>query len=275
MAVYAIGDVQGCYDALRRLLDRLRYDDARDQLWFAGDVVNRGPQSLAVLRFVSSLSRAVVVLGNHELHLLAVASGQAATRKRDTLEEILAAPDRDELLHWLRHRPLLHHDRGLGCALVHAGLLPQWSIDQAQELASEVQNMIARSDRNALFTHMYGDTPDHWDDRLSGWARARIIINAFTRLRYCDGDGRLDLRPKMAPGTQPAQLRPWFEVAERRSRDVRIVFGHWSTLGLWCGDGVIGLDSGCVWGGRLSAVRLDGEPEFESVACTGDPAPEK
>lgn len=267
MAVYAIGDVQGCYDALRRLLDRLRYDDGRDRLWLAGDLVNRGPQSLEVLRFVKSLSGAVAVLGNHDLHLLAVASGQAPVRRRDTLDDILAAPDRDELLEWLRHRPLMHHDRELGCALVHAGLLPQWSIDQAHDLADEIQELIVRSDRNALFTHMYGDTPDHWDERLSGWARARLVINAFTRLRYCDREGRLDLRPKMAPGSQPDHLMPWFAVPERRSAGTRIAFGHWSTLGLWHGDSVIGLDSGCVWGGLLTAVRLDGEPEFATVAC--------
>lgn len=275
MAVYAIGDVQGCYDALRRLLDKLRYEDGRDQIWFAGDLVNRGPQSLEVLRFVKSLPGAVVVLGNHDLHLLAVASGQAPTRKRDTLEEILAAPDCDELLSWLRQRPLLHHDPSLGYVLVHAGLLPQWSFEQARALADEIHELIARSDRNALFTHMYGDTPDHWDERLSGWARARLIINAFTRLRYCDREGRLDLRPKMAPGTQPEHLMPWFTVPERRFANTRVVFGHWSTLGLWQGDGVIGLDSGCVWGGLLSAVRLDGEPEFAAVSCAAQQAPEK
>lgn len=275
MAVYAIGDVQGCYDALRRLLDRLGYDDSRDRLWFAGDLVNRGPQSLQVLRFVKSLSDSVAVLGNHDLHLLAVASGQAPVRKRDTLEEILAAPDRDELLDWLRRRPLLHYDPSLGCAMVHAGLLPQWSIEQARVLADEIEELVARSDRSALFTHMYGDTPDHWDERLSGWARARLIINAFTRLRYCDRDGRLDLRPKMAPGSQPDHLMPWFAVPARRSTGVRIVFGHWSTLGLWRGEGVIGLDSGCVWGGLLTAVRLDGEPEFATVACAAQQTPEK
>lgn len=273
MAVYAIGDVQGCYDALRRLLDKLRYDDRKDRIWFAGDLVNRGPQSLEVLRFVKSLGNVVAVLGNHDLHLLAVASGQAPARKRDTLEEVLAAPDRDELLSWLRHRPLMHYDAHVGYALVHAGLLPQWSIEDAQALATETQEMIVRSDRNALFTHMYGDTPDHWDKQLSGWARIRIVINAFTRLRYCDRQGHLDLRPKMAPGSQPDQLMPWFTVPERRSAGIRIVFGHWSTLGRWAGNGVIGLDSGCVWGGSLTAVRLDGEPEFEAVPCTAQQTP--
>lgn len=275
MAVYAIGDVQGCYDALRRLLDRLRYDDRDDRLWFAGDLVNRGPQSLDVLRFVKSLNAGVTVLGNHDLHLLAVASGQAPVRRRDTLDDILAAPDRDELLAWLRQRPLLHYDPDLGYAMVHAGLLPQWTLDQARALAVETQDLVARSDRNALFTHMYGDTPDHWDERLSGWARTRLVINAFTRLRYCDREGRLDLRPKMAPGSQPEHLMPWFAVPQRRSVGTPIVFGHWSTLGVWHGNGVIGLDSGCVWGGRLTAVRLDGEPQFEAVACAARQTLEK
>lgn len=267
MAVYAVGDVQGCYAALRALLDRIGFDPGADTLWLTGDLVNRGPDSLAVLRFVRTLPSAVTVLGNHDLHLLAVASGQAPLKRRDTLDEILSAPDRDELLAWLRTCPLLHHDERLGWTLVHAGLLPQWDLATAQRLAAEAAQLIGHSDHNDLFRHMYGDTPDHWDESLGGWARARVIINGFTRLRYCDRDGRMDLRPKMKPGGQPPGLLPWFEVPGRRSRDLRVVFGHWSTLGVWNADGVLGLDSGCLWGGRLTAARLDGEPRFDAVPC--------
>lgn len=267
MAVYAIGDVQGCYDGLRALLDKLRFDPDSDVLWFAGDLVNRGPQSLEVLRFVSAIPSIVSVLGNHDLHCLAVASGQAPKKKSDTFEALFSAPDRDELLGWLRGRPLLHHDDKLTATLVHAGLLPAWDLREAARLAREGEHAIARSDKNELFIHMYGDTPDHWQESLEGWARLRIIINAFTRLRYCHADGRLDLRPKMAPGHQPAGLLPWFQVPGRLSQPNRIVFGHWSTLGVWNQDNVIGLDSGCLWGGRLTAVRLDGPAQFTDVSC--------
>ncbi len=268
MAVYAIGDVQGCFDPLRALLDKLNYDPGVDRLWFAGDLVNRGPQSLSVLRLVKSLPNAVTVLGNHDLHLLAVASGQAPQKKHDTFDDVLSAPDCDELLGWLRACPLLHHDAEHGCALVHAGVLPQWELTTALQLAAEAGEFIRRSDRNELFTHMYGDSPDHWQDDLGGWARIRIIINAFTRLRYCDEHGRMDLRPKGRPGKQPPHLLPWFQVPGRMTRDTRIIFGHWSTLGLWDADGVIALDSGCLWGGTLTAVRLDTDPlQFTAVAC--------
>jgi bis(5'-nucleosyl)-tetraphosphatase (symmetrical) len=272
MAVYAVGDVQGCYDALRSLLDTLDFDPGSDTLWLTGDLVNRGPQSLEVLRFVRTLPSAVSVLGNHDLHLLAVASGQAPAKRRDTLEAILAAPDRRELLDWLRARPLLHHDEGLGFTLVHAGLLPQWDLATACRLAAEAEHYIRHSDRNDLYMHMYGDSPDHWDDALRGWARIRVIINAFTRLRYCAADGRMDLRPKMKPGGQPAGLIPWFEAPGRRSRDLRVIFGHWSTLGMRNADGVIAIDSGCLWGGRLTAVRIDRALQFSDVPCEASAA---
>jgi len=275
MAVYAIGDVQGCYAPMQQLLARLRFDPARDRLWFTGDLVNRGPQSLEVLRFVKSLEdRAVCVLGNHDLHLLAVAAGTAKSGKRDTLDDILRAPDRDELLRWLRTCPLLHHDADLGYTLIHAGLLPPWDLAQAQRLARETEIML-RSDRHPeFFRHMYGDLPDHWNENLHGFDRLRVIVNAFTRLRYCDLDGNMDLRPKGPPGSQPPGLLPWFQVPGRRSHGLKIIIGHWSTLGLWQGDGVIGLDSGCLWGRSLSAARLDAEPvEIFSVACESYQSP--
>jgi len=268
MAVYAIGDVQGCYDNLRALLEKIGYDRARDRLWFVGDLVNRGPQSAAVLRFVMGLEQAVCVLGNHDLHLLAVAAGRARARPEDRLEDVLTAPDRDALLHWLRSRPLLHHDAALGYTLVHAGLLPAWDLTVAQALAREAEAVLRGPDASELYTQMYGDEPGAWDASLGGWARLRVIINAFTRLRYCWPDGRMDLRPKGPPGSQPRGLLPWFQVPGRVSQTLRIVFGHWSTLGLWNRDGVIGLDSGCLWGGSLSAVRLAETPEFFSVPCT-------
>jgi bis(5'-nucleosyl)-tetraphosphatase (symmetrical) len=267
MSVYAIGDVQGCYDSLRALLDKIRFDPFRDTLWFTGDLVNRGPQSLEVLRFVSALPNCVAVLGNHDLHCLAVAAGAAPAKKRDTLEPLLAAPDRDELLGWLCQMPLFHFDPTYNCALVHAGLLPQWDIPLAAKLAREAEALIRHSDRNRLFQHMYGDEPDHWDESLAGWARTRIIINAFTRLRYCHADGRLDLRPKMRPGDQPSGLLPWFVLPAHRSDVTRIIFGHWSTLGFLHTDKITALDSGCLWGGRLTAWRVDAPAEPVQVPC--------
>lgn len=275
MAVYAIGDVQGCYAPLQQLLVRLNFDPARDRLWFTGDLVNRGPQSLEVLRFVRGLGeRAICVLGNHDLHLLALATETARPGKRDTLDEILRAPDSDELLAWLRSRPLLHHDAALGCTLVHAGLLPPWDLAQAQRLAREAEAVLGGDSYVEFFHHMYGDLPDHWNENLHGFDRLRVIVNAFTRLRYCDLDGNMDLRPKGPPGSQPPDLLPWFQVPGRRSHGLNIIFGHWSALGLWRGDGVIGLDSGCVWDRSLTAVRLAaGALEFFSVKCEPHQSP--
>lgn len=267
MAVYAIGDVQGCYDALQALLEKIHFNRARDRLWFVGDLVNRGPQSAAVLRFVMGLDRTVCVLGNHDLHLLAVAAGRAPSRPEDRIEDILAAPDREALLRWLRARPLLHHDAALGYTLVHAGLLPAWDLATAQALAAEAESVLRGPDAGELFSHMYGDAPGAWDPALDGWARLRVIVNAFTRLRFCRADGHMELRSKGPPGSQPQGLMPWFQVPGRRNRALRIVFGHWSSLGVWNRDGVIGLDSGCLWGGSLSAVRLDETPQFFSVPC--------
>jgi bis(5'-nucleosyl)-tetraphosphatase (symmetrical) len=275
MAVYAIGDVQGCFSALQALLRKLAFDGAHDTLWFTGDLVNRGPQSLEVLRFVAGLGeRAITVLGNHDLHLLAVACSAAARRRRDSFGDVLTAPDRGQLLSWLRRQPLLHHDAELGYTLVHAGLLPQWDLAQARVLAGEVERALRGSSYVELLERMYGDQPDKWDDTLSGWERLRLAVNAFTRLRYCTVDGRMELAPVGVPGSQPSHLLPWFQAPQRRTRMLTVIFGHWSTLGAWQGDGVIALDSGCVWGRSLTAVRLDGrEHEFVSVACEQKQAP--
>jgi len=269
MTTWAIGDVQGCFDALQALLEKIHFDRARDRLWFTGDLVNRGPASLETLRFVKDLGeRAVTVLGNHDLHLLAAAHGHARHSKHDTFDDVLAAPDRDELLDWLRRRPLLHHDAELGWTLIHAGLLPQWDLADAQRLATEADNVLRGPGMVDFFAHMYGDIPDHWREELRGHERTRVIVNAFTRLRYCDREGAMDLRFKGALGDQPPDLVPWFQAPHRRSRDARIVFGHWSTLGPYDGDNVLALDSGCLWGRLLTAARLEsGHAEMVSIPC--------
>jgi bis(5'-nucleosyl)-tetraphosphatase (symmetrical) len=269
---YAIGDVQGCYTELRALLDQLSFSCDRDQIWFVGDLVNRGPQSLQVLRFVRDLGEnAVTVLGNHDLHLLAVACGSHRKRKSDTLDEIFAAPDRDDLLGWLMARPLAHHEHG--DLLVHAGLVPQWTVATALELAHEVESAL-RTDPRALFENMYGDEPTRWSEMLVGMERLRFAINVLTRLRVCTPDGEVDLKMKGKPTRGHSKLRPWFEIETRRSREARIVFGHWSALGLVMQREVIGLDSGCVWGGALTAVDLDNDRPPVSLPCTGYQLPD-
>jgi len=250
------------------LLDALRFDEKRDTLWFVGDLVNRGPESLACLRFVKSLGdRAIAVLGNHDLHLVCVAEGAQKSRKRDTLEEVLAAPDLDELTHWIRHRPLLHVEGGF--VLVHAGLIPEWTVGNAQALAREVQAALRAKDYLRFLQRMYGDEPARWDDSLEGWDRLRVITNAMTRLRVLHPDGTMALGYKGEPGEATTGLTPWFDAPRRKSRDHAIVCGHWSALGLAIRDDLLSLDSGCVWGRALTAVRLEDREVF-SVAC---PAP--
>lgn len=270
MAVYAIGDIQGCFHELQQLLAHLRFDPSQDRLWFAGDLVNRGPHSLETLRFVRNLGpAALTVLGNHDLHLLAVANQASKLKAKDTLHPILDASDRDELLDWLRRQPLLHHDAALGYTLVHAGLPPQWDLAQAQRCAQDIETQLRSADYADFFTHMYGDEPTLWSDTLTGWDRLRFITNCLTRLRYCDSEGRLALAYKGAPGSQPPHLKPWFEHAQRRSRDLKILFGHWSTLGERNDAGIYPLDSGCLWGGQLTALRLDGAVHWIRIPCAG------
>jgi bis(5'-nucleosyl)-tetraphosphatase (symmetrical) len=257
MSNYAIGDLQGCHDALRRLLDRLAFAPSVDRLWLTGDLVNRGPDSLATLRFIKNLGDAATsVLGNHDLHALAVAHGGRKGR-RDTLDELLGAPDRDELFAWLRGLPLLAETGGW--IIVHAGLAPQWDIAQARRCAREAEAALRGRRFTELLTRMYGDQPDRWDEGLEGLQRLRFIVNCFTRLRYCDAGGRMAFKPKGAPGTQPEGLLPWFTVPGRRSAGADLIFGHWSTLGRvhWPEARVYGLDSGAVWGGALTALRLE------------------
>lgn len=276
MAIFAVGDVQGCYDDLRRLLDRLSFNPAEDRLWLTGDLVNRGPKSLETLRFVRGLGdRAICVLGNHDLHLLAVAAGHAKLRRNDTLDAVLAAQDRDDLLDWLSHRPLLHHDDALGYTLIHAGLPPQWTLATAQACARELEAVLRGPEAAAFFAHMYGNQPDRWSVELSGFDRLRFIVNCFTRLRFVGPAGELDLEHKGPPGSQPPDFVPWFAAPGRASAGLHILFGHWSTLGEVTGHTVYALDSGCVWGGRLSALRLDGDDSgaWYSVDCPGAQRP--
>ena len=274
MARYAIGDIQGCFDELKALLERCHYSADRDELWFVGDLVNRGPKSLETLRFVRSLGAgATVVLGNHDLHLLALAVGSKRKPKDgDTLDEVLEARDRDQLLEWLSGRPLAVFDEPRGDFLVHAGLVPEWSPRFAAQLAREVEAVL-RDDARSLFDAMYGNKPEKWSDELRGMDRLRFAINVFTRMRYCRRDGTLDLKVKDAPGEQPTELLPWFDVPGRRSRDVRVICGHWSTLGLVRRRDLLALDTGCVWGGALTAVNLDAQVAPVQSACAAHQDP--
>jgi bis(5'-nucleosyl)-tetraphosphatase (symmetrical) len=262
---YAIGDVQGCHEELRELIALLKFSPDRDRLWFVGDLVNRGPRSLETLRLVRALGdNAVVVLGNHDLHLLALAHKCARYRKSDTLAEVLAAADRDTLLEWLMSRPLAHAQGN--DLMVHAGVVPQWNVAQTLELAGEVSRALARDPRT-LFENMYGDQPDRWDAKLRGMERLRFTINVLTRIRVCAADGRVDLSMKGPPPPPDAAQQPWFDHPRRATREARVIFGHWSALGFVRRAGIIGLDSGCAWGGTLTACDLDREREPLTSPC--------
>ncbi len=269
MAVYAIGDVQGCFQQLLELLDKIKFNADRDRLWFAGDIVNRGPDSLETLRFVRSLGdNAITVLGNHDLHLLAIAHGRGKQGRKDTVNDILEAPDRDRLLDWLIHRPLMHYDKKRDTCLVHAGIYPAWPVKDALVYASEVEAMIQSNKSHEFFQHMYGDKPPKWSDRLRGWDRLRFITNVFTRMRYCDTKGRLTLREKGSPEKQPPGIVPWFQVKNRRHQNTRIIFGHWSTLKNPHIENLFPLDTGCLWGGQLTAIKVNSKmDEFIQVKC--------
>lgn len=265
MSTYAIGDVQGCFDELQALLTHIQFDITKDSLWFVGDLVNRGPKSLETLRFIKNLPRAKVVLGNHDLHLLALATGH--TYAHHTLNAILTAPDRDELIDWLRCVPLLHHDAALNFVMVHAGISPQWDLATAKACADEISQLLQSDHWRELINSMYGNEPNLWDVSLTGPARWRFIINAFTRMRFCDVNGRLDFTCDGPIGKQPAGYLPWFSVPNRRTVDAAIVFGHWAALsGEVDVSNIHGIDTGCVWGKTLTALRLEDRQRF-SVAC--------
>jgi bis(5'-nucleosyl)-tetraphosphatase (symmetrical) len=273
MAIYAIGDVQGCYDDLMKLLDLIAFDSEVDNLWFAGDLVNRGPKSLEVLRFVKSLGdRAVSVLGNHDLHLIA-AHNSGIVHRKDTFQPVLDAPDANELIDWLRYRSLFHTN-GEFC-LLHAGLPPQWDLEKIQAMAGLAEHVLRSDDYRLFLDEMYGNQPDLWSDDLEGVPLLRFIINCFTRMRYVDAEGRLDFTHDGPPGSQPSHLLPWFAAPNRKNADLRIVSGHWSQLGYYEGYNCYAIDTGCLWGGQLTALRLDAPVERISIACPGYRRPGK
>lgn len=272
MTIFAIGDVQGCYDSLMKLLDKLDYDMQKDELWFAGDIVNRGPSSLKSLRFIKSLgNRAVTVLGNHDLHLLsAYFSPRLRQNNRDTLDQILRAKDCDELLDWLLHRPLMHYEKSINTAMVHAGLPPQWSIKNALRQAGKLERILQGDEAKKLFKRMYAEPPRKWSSLLTDWEKRQYALAVFTRIRYIYPKGALEMSQKGAPGSQKLSTIPWFDAKNARWQDqARIVFGHWSTLGDTQRNDVICLDGGCVWGGHLIAARLTSKTKvrYTKVNC--------
>ena len=273
MAIYAIGDVQGCYEALQRLIEHIRFNSGSDRLWFVGDLVNRGPDSLKVLRYIKSLGdSAVVVLGNHDLFLLAVAEDTTAMRPEDTLQAILAAPDRDELLGWLRQQRLLYREHRF--VLVHAGLLPQWSINEAEELAHEVETGLRGPYYKNVLLALYPSKQLQWSSNLTGPTRLATIIKVLTRIRACSADGLMESSYSGPPDHIPAGFLPWFRIENRERRDTTIICGHWASLGLHCEENLLAIDSGCVWGRQLTAIRLEDRKVFQvdcnHVGCRGD-----
>ncbi len=266
MAIYAIGDVQGCCDQLERLLANLHIDPDRDELWFVGDLVNRGPRSLDTLRLVRSLGRqATVVLGNHDIHLIALAFGNRTRARDQELADVLDAPDGRELVDWLRQQPLAHYRPELNTLMVHAGVPPQWDPVLTIKLAREVEQALRGPHCAGYIRDLYGELPARWSPDLAGQDRLRFITNCLTRMRYFEADGTLNLVENGPPGLQPAGLRPWFDLPGRHTAMVRVVFGHWASLGLLQRENLLGIDTGCVWGRRLTAVRLDGPAKTFSV----------
>lgn len=259
MSIYCIGDIHGCYRELQELLDKVGASLKSDTFWFVGDLVNRGPDSLAVLRYIKELPRKIVVLGNHDFHLLALYH-KVVYPAPHTLDEVLMAKDRGDLLDWLKCQPLMHHDKENNWVLTHAGVYPLWGMVEAQKYAEEVGEILRSSDAPLLFKHMYGNLPDVWCEDLREWDRWRFIINSFTRMRFCDINGRLEFSCQGVEGTQPEGFMPWFKVPQRKAKDTRIVFGHWAALVDMVDEpvpNVFALDTGCVWGRALTAMRLD------------------
>lgn len=260
MATYVIGDVQGCFDELQELVDYISFNPKKDQLWFVGDLVNRGPKSLETLRWIKSLGKAAVtVLGNHDLHLLAAHAGAKEISSSSSLNPTLQAKDIDELVAWLRNQPLMAYNKPLKFVMVHAGLAPQWSIKDAANYAKEVESILRSKKYKEFLYHMYGDQPDHWDGRLKGWSRLRTITNFLTRMRYCNNKGVMSFTENGPPGTQTPGMKPWYEISSRKSQDTTIAFGHWSTLGHTHEHNIISTDTGCLWGGQLTAIEIGRE----------------
>ena len=270
MAVYALGDVQGCFTELEQLLKKIRFNSTSDQLWLVGDLVNRGPQSLQTIQFVKDLGdeHAKCVLGNHDIHLIACYTGIQTCKPSSSLNQILQHPEADQLIDWLRSRPLLHHDEDLDWTMVHAGMVPQWDLSTAQKCAKDVESHLQATNYAKFIAQIYGDTPNQWHKDLSPPEQWRVIVNAFTRIRLCDLEGHMNFDYKGPIGEQASHLYAWFDVP-RNSQNLNIVFGHWSALGLKQAPNLLGLDTGCLWGNRLTAARLDcDKPEIYSVECT-------
>ncbi|CEN55406.1 symmetrical bis(5'-nucleosyl)-tetraphosphatase [Candidatus Methylopumilus turicensis] len=271
MATYAIGDIQGCFHSFQALLKKIKFNPASDKLWLVGDLINRGSGSLEVLRWVfDHQSSIVTVLGNHDLHALVVAEGFVSPHRSDTIQTLLDAPDADSLLNWLRHQPLLHVEHDY--LMVHAGLLPQWTSQIAQGLAKEVSQALSADDYREFLKHMYGNQPAQWHDALTGWDRLRVITNAMTRLRVCTQEGEMEFKFKGELVNCPKNYAPWFDLPKRASADIPVIFGHWSALGLYTQNNVFGLDTGCLWGGALTALRLE-DKAVTQVPCHADDAP--
>jgi bis(5'-nucleosyl)-tetraphosphatase (symmetrical) len=268
MSTYVFGDIQGCFDELQSILAQVAYDEARDQLWFVGDLINRGEKNLETLNFVMSQKQAVTVLGNHDLHFLAVATGCHKPSSKDTFSDLLESENLPEIVDWLRHRPLIHHDRGSGFTMVHAGIPPIWDLDTCIIRATEVETMLQGKNFRAFLREMYGDQPYFWDDDLIGMARLRMITNYFTRMRFCTADGILELTHKTLE--RPEGFSPWFELPQQQEgQEMRILFGHWAALeGLTGTDSALALDTGCVWGRHLTAFRLEDGKYFRTPSET-------
>lgn len=269
MATYVIGDLQGCLTPLVQLLEQINYQPEQDKLWFAGDLINRGEESLETLRFIKSLGHnATIVLGNHDLHLLAVSHGYGKLKRGDTLAEILTAGDRDDLMNWLRQQPLFHYDEQLNTVMTHAGIPPCWDLAKTQSLANEVETKLKSDSVDDFFATMYGNTPDTWSDELRGLDRLRAITNYLTRMRFCDENSKLDLKSKEGINTAEKGFAPWFNYPSKVPKDCHIVFGHWAALeGKTQLERIHALDTGCVWGGSLTALRLEDKQRF-STPCT-------
>lgn len=257
MAIYAIGDIQGCFDELLHLLEKIQFNEKNDQLWFVGDLVNRGAKSLETLRFIKQLGNcAVTVLGNHDVHLLVAAHFPERVKHKDTIRAIFDAPDCEEMLTWLRNRPLFHYDENLKTGLVHAGLPPQWDLAKTKMMARLGEAALQANDKNFL-AQLYGDLPNFWSEELTGMELIRFIFNCFTRMRFCTESGQLDFAYNGELGSQPANLKAWFSLSNRKTADVKLVFGHWAALGFYQENNCFGIDTGCVWGNELTALRLD------------------
>jgi bis(5'-nucleosyl)-tetraphosphatase (symmetrical) len=258
MSTYVIGDVQGCFDELQELVEYISFNPKKDQLWFVGDLVNRGPQSLETLRWVKSLGNsAVTVLGNHDLHLLAAHAGAKEISRTSSLQSALQARDINALVEWLRCQPLIQYNKQLNFAMVHAGLAPQWSVKDAIRYAKEVEIVLRSNKYKDFLYNMYGDQPNQWDGRLKGWNRLRTITNFMTRVRYCTNKGVMSFTDKGPPGSQSTGMKPWYEITQRKSQDTTVVFGHWSTLGYVNDYNIISTDTGCLWGGQLTAIKIE------------------